>query len=425
MESTPTPTGTPTATTTIQTWIEKYRGGIDTTTATPTELGEYVTTRLHEYTEYQCVDLDLWASYKEDFEGWRQGDFKKLRIPVRAGLRKYLLKAGVYVKPHGSTVTIPDTLVDLLDSDEPYEWTDDWILKAIDETGPMQSMVLRRRLNSTRDGLAGQPPAPPAPAMVHQTPALPVTISQPPAPATVPQTLALPAAIGLATPPGTVRPTMPSMPIRQPSTTAATATANHQAGPSPESHQQITGSQPLPESRPTSTALAPPLQPYSREVTAVGKAYDHAEKYSGSEDSFDYKLKIFLATCHQNGLGPDGYTRAFPHMLTGTAANHYYSSNLFTYTFTELCNHLRNYFEGPGYHRENLTKWNALSLQSTINENPGKPISECLQLLVDQLLLKRHTLSPELRHDVTLVNKLVTACQGVPACSSAISNPPA
>lgn len=54
--------------------------------------------------------------------------------------------------------------MDLIERDEPYEWTDEDIIKAIDETGSMSSMVLRRRLNSTKDGLAGQPSVPLAPS---------------------------------------------------------------------------------------------------------------------------------------------------------------------------------------------------------------------------------------------------------------------
>jgi hypothetical protein len=71
---------------------------------------------------------------------------------------------------------------------------------------------------------------------------------------------------------------------------------------------------------------------------------------------------------------------------------------------------MRNFFEGPEYYRKNLIEWNAVTLQSVINENPEKSVSQCLQLLIDKLCKQQHAIDIELRTPRILTNKLVTAC---------------
>ena len=77
---------------------------------------------------------------------------------------------------------------------------------------------------------------------------------------------------------------------------------------------------------------------------------------------------------------------------------------------------MRNFFEGPEYYRKNLIEWNATTLQGTIDENAEKSVYQCLQLLIDKLCKQQHGIHPKLQTQLFLTNKLVTACQGVPAC---------
>ena len=59
-------------------------------------------------------------------------------------------------------------------------------------------------------------------------------------------------------------------------------------------------------------------------------------------------------------------------MLKGLAQDHFYSNQLSQCSYKEACDNLRNFFEGPGYNRRNLDKWNAISLTSILAENPEK-----------------------------------------------------
>ncbi|KAI9034737.1 GAG-pre-integrase domain-containing protein, partial [Aspergillus affinis] len=170
-----------------------------------------------------------------------------------------------------------------------------------------------------------------------------------------------------------------------------------------------------------------PKNDLSKEIASVTKIYTEDQKYSGTDNSsLDFKLNIFYDICSRAGLPLHGYKAALPTMLKGVAEDHYYSSGLSSKTFQEACHHLRQFFEGPEFYRQNLTKWNAISLQKVMNDNSERSISiyQGFQLLLSNLLKQRHGLHPELRSNMNLINKLITACQGVPACRMAVADPP-
>lgn len=116
---------------------------------------------------------------------------------------------------------------------------------------------------------------------------------------------------------------------------------------------------------------------------------------------------------------------AFPNMLSGLAQAQYYNANLAAKDFAGACAHLRNLFEGAEYYRKNLTVWNNMALQKLINkpEMQGKSIAQCFQQLVTELCRQQFSLHPDHRTQANLCNKVVTACQGVPACLIGVSNP--
>ena len=112
-------------------------------------------------------------------------------------------------------------------------------------------------------------------------------------------------------------------------------------------------------------------------------------------------------------------------MLKGLALDHFYNSRLSQRTYQEACANIRDVFEGPGYHRRNLDLWNAITLSSVCKKNPEKSTSDCLQLLIQELRETQQGLSPDLSSNTTFLhNKLITACQGIPACRTAVSDPP-
>jgi hypothetical protein len=95
---------------------------------------------------------------------------------------------------------------------------------------------------------------------------------------------------------------------------------------------------------------------YGKEIRIVAKMYTEEQKYGGIDKSFDYKLKIFYDICKRARLPNTAYIDAFPTMLKGLAQDHFYNHNLSERPFDQVCTHLRNFFEGPGYYQKNLDK---------------------------------------------------------------------
>jgi hypothetical protein len=83
-------------------------------------------------------------------------------------------------------------------------------------------------------------------------------------------------------------------------------------------------------------------------------------------------------------------------MLKGLARDHFYNNKLSQQSFGDVCNNFKNFFEGPGYHRQNLDKWNSINLSSIMASNPEKGTYEAVQLLINDLQKLQYGLSPPL-----------------------------
>ena len=314
-------------------------------------------------------------------------------------LRKQLRVKGVFVQPNGKIVTLADTLIITLMEEERHEWTDEEITQACKEVAPMKTRELRDRISPNY--LHKTFRLEPAEQVYHQPYEQPYGYTQP---ATVYNQAQTPVETRAQTP-VKAKPQheqLPALPLL----------------PGNQHHAKN------PQNPPTRYGT-PDTQNYAKEIAMVVKMYTDDQKYSGVDESFDYKLRIFYDICERSGLPPAGYAKAFPTMLKGLAQDNYYNYELSGRSFSDICTHFRDFFEGPGYHRKNLDVWNATTLPTIIQENAGKSTEECLQLLISKLRSLKHGLSPGLQNLDFLHNKVVTACQGVPACRYAVSDPPA
>src|SRR6266480_3650336 len=147
-------------------------------------------------------------------------------------------------------------------------------------------------------------------------------------------------------------------------------------------------------------------------------------KYSGENDNFDFKLTMFHDLCNRADIPDHVKMKAFPTMLRSLALDYYYANIVKQQLdFDGICNAITNYFEGPEYKRSVLSKWNSTSLRSVINGNAGKSTEECLQILISDLHHLQHGLNHDLRTDQFFHNKLINACQDIPACRYACYRP--
>jgi len=85
-------------------------------------------------------------------------------------------------------------------------------------------------------------------------------------------------------------------------------------------------------------------------IREVAKIYTEAQKYNGTNSSFDQKLAIFLDICQRIELPEEALVRAFPTILKGLAQDHFYNNQLSQRTYKEACTNICSFFEGPGYY---------------------------------------------------------------------------
>src|SRR5579871_2808323 len=127
-------------------------------------------------------------------------------------------------------------------------------------------------------------------------------------------------------------------------------------------------------------------------------------KYTGENDNFDFKLAIFHDLCNRADIPDHAKTKAFPTMLRSLVLDYYYANIVNKcLDFDGICNAITNYFEGPEYKR--------------------KSTEECLQILIANLRHLQHGLNHDLRTEQFFHNKLINACQDIPACRYARYRP--
>jgi hypothetical protein len=373
--------------------------------ATNDELQEYVHTIVYEFVLEKFSDSNMKDLFTDAFHNFDTSIFDRLPHRELLRLRSLLRCGGVYVAPNTKHLTIAQTLDNVLerrtylswtkdDSDTTFEALLDSVIadsKALAATHIKSAADIKSTANTTNP--AQQPPAPQQPALQP----LQQLALQPP----VPQ----PPAAHAATAPPPLQPTATSFMLA----IAANPVPQYQSQPQ----------HPIQPSQPQSqVSLGTKL------ISEVAKIYTEEQKYDGTNGSFDHKLTIFLDICQRVELPQEALMRAFPAMLKGLALDHYYNALLSQCTYQEACDNIRGFFERPGYHRRNLDQWNAITLASVTVKNPDKSTYENVLLLINELRQLQYGLTPALRSTEFLHDKIVTSCQGSPACRYAVSDPP-
>lgn len=172
---------------------------------------------------------------------------------------------------------------------------------------------------------------------------------------------------------------------------------------------------------------SPNLTSHIRELADMTKFYTEEEKYSGSQDRFDFKLTIFKDICEKVNLPEDKRIKGLPIMLKGDAKKFYYQS-LFPHinnltNFDEVANKIKSNFEGAEYQRTILENWQDITLDSFILKSPEKPLSENFEDLLAMLRDLQLGLAPRYRDEEFLYTKLLHACKKNQACELACFKP--
>jgi hypothetical protein len=328
---------------------------------TTEDIDDYIKFKITEYTHYGTQDEELWEVFQEDFKGFSLAALKECsQLGIRQ-LRTLLRTNGVWVRKDRRK-TVAESLYNTLQEEEPTEWTAQEIEEHLQAVGDFKSARINYMLrqNEAASSVHAQTTVPPDPDPDPPDPLDPSDF------------------------------------------------------PDPYQHrgQRTESVNKEPVSR---------EQSYGRELANLAKMYTDESKYSGENDNFNYKLVIFNDICGRVDIPDTIKAKAYPMMLRGLALDHYYSSikgaiSTYNLSFNQVCESTRNYFEGPEYKRGVLGRWNSTILKAIMQKNSGKSTEDCLQLLIKELRHLQHGLDTDLRTDKFLHNKIINACQDLPAC---------
>ena len=163
----------------------------------------------------------------------------------------------------------------------------------------------------------------------------------------------------------------------------------------------------------------------SRSLQNLSRSYTGEIKYADMDDSLDHQISISYELYSRNRITQDYHIKAFSTILKGIAADFYYSNlSRLPPSFECLYQIVKTNFKGEEYHQRTLNKWNSLTLQNLIQQNPQHDTITCMEMLAQSLRTLQHSLDPEFRADKFIQFKMIAACKNVSACKHACLTPP-
>ncbi|KAK1914262.1 hypothetical protein P3342_007508 [Pyrenophora teres f. teres] len=172
---------------------------------------------------------------------------------------------------------------------------------------------------------------------------------------------------------------------------------------------------------------ASPAQTNITALTNLAKVYSEEEKFSGDKyDVLNNKIVIFKDHCGKVGITTDAqYKLAVSTMLKGKASAYYYNYiaplNL---DYESIIKRLGEYFHTSENYQMFLSEWRTIMLKDVIANNPDKTLTQCLDMVIDKLQLLHQAMTQQNGpSERALANQLISACQGVEACSAVLIRP--
>jgi hypothetical protein len=104
-------------------------------------ISEYIRYKTIEYKTTDLKDSDLWEVFKEDFTGFTVEIFKSCIPADIRNLRKLLRKNGVWVIKDRN-VLVAQSLFNMLQEEEPTEWTTEAVTAHLADDGGFNSVKL-------------------------------------------------------------------------------------------------------------------------------------------------------------------------------------------------------------------------------------------------------------------------------------------
>jgi hypothetical protein len=83
---------------------------------------------------------------------------------------------------------------------------------------------------------------------------------------------------------------------------------------------------------------------YAKEIISLSKIYRDEDRFSDSEDNFEFKLLIFFDRCSQMNLSEHAYLKVVSIMLFDQTLTYYYLNKVIYFIFDDFCISMRAYF---------------------------------------------------------------------------------
>jgi len=415
---------------------------------TPPQLNNYILLMIVRYELKEYVNKELWEEFKEGFEGWTETHFSQASREATKDMCKYLMAHGVWARQRGN-ISYAKTLSNLLEEDEPHQWTDDDIAHNNGQGLIPEPVRIQRNQFQTNPEIRNkiQTPVRLTTEVELQPQSMSQTESEHRQQSRVrlrTQEPTIESELYNATPTQNnyIRTnqeyndnqrfrdqTYPRFtPIPHPSLQEY---QNNQATdhnylyerdnrqPSQNRRQETT--EPFVRLQTTSD---PSEAAISRARSDLIKIYTNNDKQKyGAEpyDIFSLKLQTFCGNCDLVRFPKDNFHEVFQIMLKGNVLLFFEQMiQGRKYSFRTMERIIRGHFETDEVRQKYMNEWQTTTLTSIIRTNRGKTIMECLELLFIHLRLVQQGLSPEYHTENALRDRIINACVGVPECKPAL-----
>ncbi|KAE8549770.1 hypothetical protein EYB25_008294 [Talaromyces marneffei] len=367
-------------------------------------LEKCIAARIEGYSD--LYDDELWLLFQQEFVLWTEQHLRQAPMPSLFKLRKTLRSNGVYVAKDQRHPAIP--LAEARAEAERHQWTESELIQLIQQREQPNSPDLHITYGETIERLRNPTNRAPQQSAHFEQPETP---SPPTATLLGPMTrqrsqLLQPQEATLKAP--------LTQRFYNPTTPGMTTTYEPTVPPTTPGRQDVE------VSYTEQNGLS-----YNANISHLRKAYNEEIKYGGSEDTFDMCYRIFIELCGSTGVHTaEAMRRALWIMLKGDALQFYFDNiEKWTQLRIDPVIAVKNNYENEEHLRHVQEQWDTMTLPYIVSKNPEKSISECLELMLQDLRRFYNKLRPQVRNDVTYHAKLISATRLVPACHAATGKP--
>ena len=161
---------------------------------------------------------------------------------------------------------------------------------------------------------------------------------------------------------------------------------------------------------------------YSRELIQLNKCYKDAEKFTSTNDNFEFKSSIFEEKCKRVGLFFNAYMLEVSIMLIESALIFYYSHRKTVTGYTDFCTKIQNFFEDLEWQRLNLAKWQTIIFAGVIAANFTLITTECLRKMCTEMNEIQRNVIFAFQRNEHLKKNIIKTCRENAAVSTNLTN---